>query len=58
MLTSIVCSSLVPGLVSNLLITFTDYIIYTCSMVNFFLVFIFDRNFYEFIINRNWVGSR
>jgi hypothetical protein len=58
MLTSIVYSSLLPGLASNLLITFTDYIIYTCSMMNFFLLFIFDRNFYYFIINRNWFFSK
>jgi hypothetical protein len=47
-LTSIVYSSLEQGIVANLLGTFSDYLIYTITTLNFFIVLMFDRNFHDF----------
>jgi hypothetical protein len=51
-LVSIVYSSMEQGIVANLLGTFSDYLIYTITTLNFFIVFMFDRNFNHFFKNQ------
>jgi hypothetical protein len=49
-LISIVYSSVNQSIVANLLGTFSDYLIYSITTLNFFIVLMFDRNFNDFFI--------
>jgi hypothetical protein len=54
-LISIIYASLSTGIVSNLLGTFSDYLIYAVTTLNFFIVLMFDRNFNQFFMKRSIV---
>jgi hypothetical protein len=52
-LISIVYSSVQQGIVANLLGTFSDFVIYSITTFNFFIVFFLDGNFNKFFTNKS-----
>jgi hypothetical protein len=52
-LISIVYSSVQQGIIANLLGTFSDYLIYTITTLNFFIVMLFDRNVNQLLLKQS-----